>query len=53
VEHKYFEPNAFYAEFAKPWQQRRLPMRYEQRDDIIEVYRLWRELNADARGATS
>src|ERR1700730_18006896 len=30
---KYFEVNNFYDEFAKPWDRRRLPMRYEPRDD--------------------
>jgi hypothetical protein len=37
----------------KAVQQRRLPMRYEPRDDIIEVRSLWRECNTDAEGATS
>ena len=43
---KYFEPSTFYGEFAKPWDQRRLPMRYEARDDALEVYKLWRERNS-------
>lgn len=43
---KYFEPNSFYGEFAKPWDQRRLPMRYQPRDDAVEVYKLWRERNS-------
>lgn len=42
---KYFELDTFYAEFAKLWQQRRLPMRYEPRADAVEVYRYWQELN--------
>jgi guanine deaminase len=44
---KYFEPNSFYGEFAKMWDQRRLPMRYEPRDDAVKVYKLWQELNSD------
>jgi guanine deaminase len=42
---KYFELSTFYGEFSKDWQQRRLPMRYDQRDAAIDVYRLWRERN--------
>ena len=42
---KYFELNTFYDEFAKPWKDRRLPMRYEPRDSAVDVYRLWRERN--------
>jgi guanine deaminase len=44
---KYFELNTFYDEFAKPWEARRLPMRYEPRDAAVEVYQFWRERNAD------
>ena len=40
---KYIEPSSFYDEFAKPWEQRRLPMRLESRADAVEVYRLFRE----------
>jgi tRNA(Arg) A34 adenosine deaminase TadA len=46
---KYFELNNFYNEFAKPWDQRRLPMRYEPRDDAVEVYRFWQERNGGDR----
>lgn len=42
---KYFELDTFYDEFAKPWSERRLPMRYAPRDDAVDVYRLWRERN--------
>ncbi|OBK86541.1 tRNA-specific adenosine deaminase [Mycolicibacter heraklionensis] len=42
---KYFELNTFYDEFAKPWDQRRLPMRYDARDDAVDVYRLWQQRN--------
>jgi tRNA(Arg) A34 adenosine deaminase TadA len=42
---RYFELSTFYDEFSKDWQQRRLPMRYDQRDAAIDVYRLWHERN--------
>ena len=45
---KYFELNNFYDEFAKPW-DRWLPMRYEPRDDAVEVYRFWQERNGGDR----
>ncbi|MHC5699889.1 nucleoside deaminase [Streptomyces tirandamycinicus] len=38
---KYFDSNTFYDEFAKDWEQRRLPMRHEPRDAALDVYRLW------------
>ena len=40
---KYYEPSSFYGEFGKPWDQRRLPMRLDSRDDAVEVYKLFRE----------
>ncbi|WP_433734088.1 nucleoside deaminase [Nocardia sp. CA-129566] len=46
---KYFELNTFYDEFAKPWDQRRLPMRHEPRDEAVDVYRLWQEANGGER----
>ena len=46
---KYFEFTTFYDEFAKPWDQRRLPMRYQSREDALDVYRLWRERNGGQR----
>lgn len=46
---KYFELSTFYDEFAKEWDQRRLPMRYEPNDDAVEVYRLWNERNGGRR----
>ena len=46
---KYFDANSFYGEWAKPWDQRRLPMRYEPHDDAVEVYKLWAERNAEIR----
>jgi guanine deaminase len=46
---KYFELATFYDEFAKPWDRRRLPMRYQSREDALDVYRLWREHNGGER----
>ncbi|HXO82541.1 MAG TPA: nucleoside deaminase [Mycobacterium sp.] len=46
---KYFELATFYDEFARDWQQRRLPMHYDPRDEAIDVYRLWRERNGGQR----
>jgi guanine deaminase len=46
---KYFELNNFYDEFAKPWDRRRLPMRYEPRDDAVAVYEFWQERNGGDR----
>ena len=46
---KYFELNNFYDEFANPWDRRRLPMRYEPRDDAVAVYELWQERNGGDR----
>lgn len=42
---KYIDPSSFYGEFAKQWDQRRLPMRLEPRGDAVEVYKVWRERN--------
>lgn len=49
---KYFELATFYAEFAKDWAERRLPMRYEPQDAAVEVYRFWQERNGGERHAT-
>jgi guanine deaminase len=43
---KYFELDTFYAEFAKPYPERRLPMTFERRDEALGVYRRWAERNA-------
>lgn len=48
---KYFEPKSFYDEFAKPWNQRRLPMRYQPDDDAVEVYKLFRERRIEDQGS--
>jgi len=50
---KYFELATFYDEFSKIWQDRRLPMRYEPRQDAIEVYRFWRQRNGGERQVNS
>jgi guanine deaminase len=49
---KYFEVSNFYDEYAKDWDQRRLPMRYERRDAAVDVYRLWSERNGGQRKST-
>lgn len=40
---KYFELATFYDEFAKSWQDRRLPMQHQPHPDALDVYRLWQE----------
>lgn len=50
---KYFELATFYDEFAKDWQDRRLPMRYAPSDAAVEVYRFWQQRNGGNRRATS
>lgn len=46
---KYFELSTFYAEFAKDWQERRLPMRHEPHTEALDVYRAWKEHNGGSR----
>ncbi|WP_328896905.1 hypothetical protein [Streptomyces sp. NBC_00236] len=36
---------------VKDWDERRLPMRYEERDTAVDVYRLWQERNDGKRRA--
>ncbi|MET3920123.1 nucleoside deaminase [Arthrobacter sp. UYEF20] len=43
---KYFELATFYAEFAKDWTERRLPMEYQPRDAAIDGYREWQQCNS-------
>ena len=40
------ELDTFYAEYAKPIDERRLPMVQQKHGDAINVYRRWKELNA-------
>ncbi|MGW9213079.1 nucleoside deaminase [Embleya sp. NPDC055664] len=49
---RYFELDTFYAEFAKPWEERRLPMRYEPRTAATDVYREWQRRNGGERRVT-
>ena len=49
---EYFELDTFYDEFAKPWQERRLPMRFDERDAAVDVYRRWQERNGGQRHVT-
>lgn len=46
---KYFELDTFYDEFAKDPGERRLPMRHEQREAAVDVYRRWQERNGGER----
>jgi guanine deaminase len=48
---KYFELTTFYDEFAKPWDQRRLPMRHQPHEAALDVYRVWWERNGRSRAA--
>ena len=41
-----------YDEFAKTWDQRRLPMRYQPDGAAVDVYRLWNERNGGERKST-
>ncbi|MBM7167575.1 nucleoside deaminase [Streptomyces sp. G44] len=45
----YFELDTFYSEFAKNWDERRLPMRYEPREDATAVYKFWQQRNGGER----
>ncbi|BBX63518.1 putative cytidine/deoxycytidylate deaminase [Mycobacterium saskatchewanense] len=49
---KYFEVSTFYDEFAKSWDQRRLPMRYAPQESAVDVYRQWNERNGGRRRST-
>ncbi len=49
---KYFEVSTFYDEFAKTWDQRRLPMRCQAHDAAVQVYRFWNERNGGRRRST-
>lgn len=49
---KYFELSSFYDEFGKQWQDRRLPMRYDRRNDALDVYAQWQERNGGDRHVT-
>ena len=48
---RYFELDTFYAEFAKDWPDRRLPMRYRPADAALSVYRSWRRRHDRAAAA--
>ncbi|VWB35173.1 cytidine deaminase [Burkholderia lata] len=43
---QYFELDTFYAEYAKPIGERRLPMVQQKHGDAINGYPRWKELNA-------
>lgn len=42
---KYFTLSGFYAEIAKPWAERAMPMVHEPDPGAINVDRRWKELN--------
>ncbi|MBS9430066.1 nucleoside deaminase [Photorhabdus akhurstii] len=42
---KYFELDTFYAEYAKPIEERRLPMIQKKDESAIKVYQRWQKLN--------
>ena len=42
---KYFTLDNFYEEFAKPWQERSMPMAHESDSEGLKVYELWKTLN--------
>ena len=42
---KYFTLANFYGEFAKPWQDRKLPMVHHSHPDGINVYKGWKKRN--------
>lgn len=44
---KYFELQTLFDEFAKPWQERRLPLELKESTDALDVYRLWRDLHPE------
>ncbi|MEU6991077.1 hypothetical protein ABZ953_10535 [Streptomyces sp. NPDC046465] len=41
--------SSFYEEFARPWQERRLPMRHEPRDGAVDVVRQWQDRDGGDR----
>ncbi len=49
---KYFEVSTLYDEYAKNWNERRLPMRFDPRPDAVDVYRSWFERNGHSAKST-
>jgi tRNA(Arg) A34 adenosine deaminase TadA len=49
---KYFEVSTFYEEFAKSWDQRRLPMHFRAEAAAVDVFRFWNERNGGQRKST-
>jgi guanine deaminase len=43
-ERRYHSAENFYAQYALPFPQRRLPMRLERRDEGVQLFQLWKEL---------
>jgi guanine deaminase len=44
-ERRYHRAEDFYAQYALPFGQRRLPMQWEQREESIQLFQLWKRLN--------
>jgi tRNA(Arg) A34 adenosine deaminase TadA len=42
---RYFDLDTFYAEYGKPWDERRLPMQYQPHPQAIDVYQRWQALD--------
>jgi hypothetical protein len=44
---RYFEFGDFYEEYGKGWDERNLPLEYEEErsDDGVEIYERWQALN--------
>lgn len=42
---EYFELDTFYDEFSRPWQERRLPMRYAPSPGAVAGYQVWWQRN--------
>ena len=45
AERRYHRPEDFYAQYALPFSERRLPMQWEQRAEGVQLFQLWKELN--------
>jgi tRNA(Arg) A34 adenosine deaminase TadA len=44
-ERRYHSAENFYAQYALPFPQRRLPMQLERREEGVQLFQLWKELN--------
>jgi guanine deaminase len=44
-ERRYHRAEDFYAQYALPFAQRRLPMQLERREEGVQLFELWKRLN--------